>query len=139
MTSKRQKARAALLEWKAKTTPEMFVEEHKGIIFATTDKSPKLEIATDSMSMISAFTERFLSLWIQEQPVKCRKTVSVKPNPYDVVSISSSSFIGVTNQLTDLFETTFHQEHFRSSQEEFNLRNYDEMLNNVNKTPLRLI
>jgi len=145
MTSKRQKARAALLEWKARTTPEMFVEEHKGIIFAETDKSPKLEISNEEASLLSALTDRFLSLWVQEKPVKPQRNFTVGLNPYHILSIPHSPFERIslvdsdTDNLTDVFENFSYQEHIRPTSEEFSLKGYDEILNNVNKNPLRLI
>lgn len=145
MTSKRQKARAALLEWKAKTTPEMFVEEHKGIIFAATDKSPRLEIATDLASMLTVLTDRFLNVWCQEQPSKSRRRISADINPYHnhMISIPTNSFeamvIGNTNteHLTDVFETLSYQDHMYPASEDFSLKGYDEIFNCISKNPLR--
>lgn len=44
MSSKREAARNALIEWSKKTTPEEFVEQHKGIDFPATDKTIGVEI-----------------------------------------------------------------------------------------------
>ncbi|MDC5466464.1 hypothetical protein NRA61_12935 [Acinetobacter baumannii] len=145
MTSKRQKARAALLEWKAKTTPEMFVEEHKGIIFATTDKSPRLEIATDLASMLTDLTDRFLTLWIKEEPSKARKSKSVDICSYHnhVISIPTNSFEAMvksntnTEHLTDVFETLSYQDHIHSASKDFSTKGYDEIFNCISKNPLR--
>lgn len=151
MTSKRQKARAALLEWKAKITPEMFVEEHKGIVFAETDKSPKLEISNEATSILSAITDRFLSLWVQQNPVKHERSFNLKHRnhylfnlPYPSFEFESERLSKVdsdsdSDSLTEVFETLTYQEHIRPISEELSSKGYDGILNNVNKNPLRLI
>lgn len=146
MTSKRQKARAALLEWKATITPEMFVEEHKGIVFAETDKSPKLEISNEATSILSALTDRFLSLWGQEKPFKHERSFNVKLKHHYIYDLQHPSFefervskVDDSDNLTEVFETLTYQEHTRHISEELSSKGYDEILNNVNKNPLRLI
>lgn len=46
MSQKRQRARAALLEWSLNTSPEQFIAEHKGIIFPKCNHDVKVELVS---------------------------------------------------------------------------------------------
>ena len=62
MANKRQLARAALQAWKTKTTAEMFIEQHKDVHFAKTDKSPKVELVSNTERYIDLVTQEFAHL-----------------------------------------------------------------------------
>lgn len=62
MANKRQLARAALQAWKTKTTAEMFIEQHKDVHFAKTDKSPKVELVSNTERYIELVTQEFAHL-----------------------------------------------------------------------------
>lgn len=48
MINKRYLAKTALRVWKTETTAEMFIEQHKDVHFAKTDKSPKVELVSNN-------------------------------------------------------------------------------------------
>ena len=62
MTNKRQLARAALQAWKTKTTAEMFIEQHKDVHFANTNKSPKVELVSSTERYMELVTKEFAHL-----------------------------------------------------------------------------
>lgn len=144
MTSKRQRARAALLEWNAKTTPEMFVEEHKGIIFAGTDKSPKVEIVDEKEHLFSSILERFQSLTQRECSVKAKRIKTEEASFVDYLQVANSSHIieSLSSQIIEAADAAALELNALTGTkympDEYNLKDYDDLLTqNLSKTPLR--
>lgn len=74
MANKRQLARAALQAWKTKTTAEMFIEQHKDVHFAKTDKSPKVELVSTTERYIELVTQEFAHLSMRKANTRLFKS-----------------------------------------------------------------
>lgn len=144
MTSKRQRARAALLEWNAKTTPEMFVEDHKGIIFAGTDKSPKVEIVDEKEPAFLSILERFQSLTQRECIVKAKRIKTEEASIVEYPQVVNSSYIieSLSSKIIEAADAAALELNALTGTkympDEYNLKDYDELLTqNLSKNPLR--
>ncbi|MDV7673689.1 hypothetical protein R4612_18250 [Acinetobacter baumannii] len=141
MTSKRARARAALLEWDANTTPEMFVEEHKGIIFAGSDKSPKVEIIDHNELFSVNIREQFESLFRKEFANKLKRNNSHISSicDYDQVLVISHSHENITAEMVDIPLDVRSLSNSKATPDELNLKNYDGLMSSekFNKTHMR--
>lgn len=141
MTSKRARARAALLEWDANTTPEMFVEEHKGIIFAGSDKSPKVEIIDHNELFSVNIREQFESLFRKEFANKLKRNNSHISSicDYDQVLVISHSNENITAEMVDIPLDVRSLSNSKATPDELNLKNYDGLMSSekFNKTHMR--
>ncbi|MDC4779706.1 hypothetical protein NQ848_17250 [Acinetobacter baumannii] len=141
MTSKRARARAALLEWDANTTPEMFVEEHKGIIFAGSDKSPKVELIDHNELFSVKIREQFESLFRKEFANKLKRSNSHISSicDYDQVLVISHFNENLTAEMVDIPLDVRSLSNSKATPDELNLKNYDGLISSekFNNTHVR--
>lgn len=141
MTSKRARARAALLEWEANTTPEMFVEEHKGIVFAGSDKSPKVEIIHHDELFLANIRDDFESLFQRELFNKFTRNNDYISNicAYNQVLVVSHTDETITSDMVDVPLDVSSLGSSKTIPDEFNLKNYDDLISSKKliKTPMR--
>ncbi|MBJ9958411.1 hypothetical protein [Acinetobacter courvalinii] len=133
MANKRQLARAALQAWKTKTTAEMFIEQHQGVHFAKTTKSPKVEIVNHNERYIDSVAREFASLSTR------RTRCIIEPTFVGVYAHTLNSVSVITVEDDKSFENAIrsleHSPTPRITPKEFDLDSYRGMTSNLN--PLR--
>lgn len=144
MATKRQQARAALLAWKENTTPEQFVAEHQGVVFASCDNSPTLEIVEEHDHALDLIKEQFNSLNRRDELVRAARIVGATNSIHDfynkvqyeslksVVHVLKGSIM--KHAITLLPQST----PINAFIEDYNFKTYDEIASqNLTRTPLR--
>ena len=134
MTNKRQLARAALQAWKTKTTAEMFIEQHKDVHFANTNKSPKVELVSSTERYMELVTKEFAHLTMR------RSNQSMIKSAFSNLYMNAIKFADVLNIEDDKrFESTIESlgsvQSSRNLPKEFNLDSYKSISSNL--SPLR--
>lgn len=134
MTNKRQLARAALQAWKTKTTAEMFIEQHKDVHFAKTNKSPKVELVSSTERYMALVTKEFTHLSMRKS-----KPCIIKP-AFSHIYMSAIKFADVITIEDDksfesAIESLISVESSRDLAKEFNLDSYKTISSNL--SPLR--
>ena len=134
MTNKRQLARAALQAWKTKTTAEMFIEQHKDVHFANTNKSPKVELVSSTERYMELVTKEFAHLTMR------RSNQSMIKSAFSNLYMNAIKFADVLNIKDDeCFESTIESlgsvQSSRNLPKEFNLDSYKSISSNL--SPLR--
>lgn len=134
MTNKRQFARAALQAWKTKTTAEMFIEQHKDVHFANTNKSPKVELVSSTERYMELVTKEFAHLTMR------RSNQSMIKSAFSNLYMNAIKFADVLHIEDDKrFESTIESlgsvQSSRNLPKEFNLDSYKSISSNL--SPLR--
>lgn len=134
MTNKRQLARAALQAWKTKTTAEMFIEQHKDVHFANTNKSPKVELVSSTERYMELVTKEFAHLTMR------RSNQSMIKSAFSNLYMNAIKFADVLHIEDDkCFESTIESlgsvQSSRNLPKEFNLDSYKSISSNL--SPLR--
>jgi hypothetical protein len=134
MTNKRQLARAALQAWKTKTTAEMFIEQHKDVHFAKTNKSPKVELVSNTERYMELVTQEFAHLSMRKANPCLIKSAFAgmyahAMNIADIITIEDDKYFESTIQSLGSSQSS------RSLPKEFDLDSYKGISSNL--SPLR--